>query len=292
MTNFVSIAFPDFIRPLLIHQTANLLNLPERDVKKIVSSSEFKVLLRQSLFLGLSDGAYIGTFRRCNPQISNEQVRLSHEIPSQRIDAMITELHSDLKDLLGREPQENERKFKVVFLLDDFSGSGLSYLRRNPDGTYGGKITKILREILEDNPSETNPLRASVDSDNLRIGIVLYVATTRAKQHLDRIMGEWIGENGARIKHEVLVVQEIPDEVCVRPESDNRLADLLTTYFDESIKDWHYKVGKCERPYLGFDECALPVILSHNTPNNSIPLLWYDESKEYKGLFPRVSRHR
>ncbi len=67
---------------------------------------------------------------------------------------------------------------------------------------------------------------------------------------------------------------------------------MLSEYFDDSIIDEHYKRGKHDRPYLGFNECSLPLVLSHNTPNNSIPLLWFEEDRKHRGLFPRVPRHR
>jgi hypothetical protein len=63
-------------------------------------------------------------------------------------------------------------------------------------------------------------------------------------------------------------------------------------YFDPSIVDSHYKEGKHTAPYLGFNECALPLILNHNTPNNSLPILWLPEDKKFIGLFPRVTRHK
>jgi len=87
-------------------------------------------------------------------------------------------------------------------------------------------------------------------------------------------------------------VQTLPDEVRLSDPGDTGMLDLLKQHFDDSIMDEHFRKGKHERPYLGFDECGLPLVLSHNTPNNSIPLLWYEEGGHFKGLFPRVSRHR
>ena len=45
--------------------------------------------------------------------------------------------------------------------------------------------------------------------------------------------------------------------------------------------------GDTEKLYLGFHSCALPLILNHNTPNNSLPILHQNyEGVEFKGLFP------
>ncbi|MBN1330467.1 MAG: hypothetical protein JXA54_13415 [Candidatus Heimdallarchaeota archaeon] len=42
---------------------------------------------------------------------------------------------------------------------------------------------------------------------------------------------------------------------------------------------------------FGFAGCLIPVILEHNTPNNSIFILWAYEDLEFVGLFPRITRH-
>ena len=43
---------------------------------------------------------------------------------------------------------------------------------------------------------------------------------------------------------------------------------------------------------LGFADGRLPLVLSHNTPNNSIYLIWAEDGHKVLGLFPRVSRHK
>jgi hypothetical protein len=62
-------------------------------------------------------------------------------------------------------------------------------------------------------------------------------------------------------------------------------------YFDSRANDKHMKVGGTDGR-LGFADCALPVVLSHNTPNNAVYLLWGPEQYKYSGLFPRVVRHK
>ncbi len=40
-------------------------------------------------------------------------------------------LKSDLTKILGREPNQDEICFKMIFLLDDFSATGMTYLIEN-----------------------------------------------------------------------------------------------------------------------------------------------------------------
>ena len=61
---------------------------------------------------------------------------------------------------------------------------------------------------------------------------------------------------------------------------------------DECYTD-HFKVGGTKDAKRGFSAACLPVVLSHNTPNNSVALLWGPSNGlKGRGLFPRVSRHR
>ena len=286
MNHLVSIAFPDFIRPLIIRYTAARTTQSERFVRAISCNQHFRVLLRQCLFLGLSDGAHIDLFRRSNPnEISHEQIFQTYEIVKERAQDVSSVLHSDLRTLLNRELEEGEKRFQMVFLLDDFSASGISYFREE-SGTMHGKIYKVLNRAH----THGTAINELVSRDGVHFCVVLYVATTYALTSIQQKIGKWLKEKGSKNQCSVLAVQTIPDETRLSPGKDNEFIQLCKTYFDQSIVDEHYKKGRCDEPHLGFDQCSLPLVLGHNTPNNSVPLLWSEG--RYRALFPRVSRHK
>jgi hypothetical protein len=69
------------------------------------------------------------------------------------------------------------------------------------------------------------------------------------------------------------------------------MATLCRAYYDPDTADQH----KSDTP-IGYDDCALPLVLGHNTPNNSVCLLWAESpegpnSNQRKALFPRYERH-
>jgi hypothetical protein len=69
------------------------------------------------------------------------------------------------------------------------------------------------------------------------------------------------------------------------------LVDLSCKYYDPLLDDRH----KGSVP-LGFESGELPLILHHNTPNNSVCLLWgdtvgRDQALPLRALFPRYERH-
>lgn len=59
-------------------------------------------------------------------------------------------------------------------------------------------------------------------------------------------------------------------------------------YHRNEISDSNYLIGEHTAPYLGFDHTQLCLVLYHNTPNNSIPIIWYGKD----ALFPRKNRHK
>lgn len=194
---------------------------------------------------------------------------------------MLGTLNRDLKKLLDREPGPDEKRFRNVFLLDDFSGSGISYIRKANNPPYEGKIATFYYDYCSDKP-KTN----LIDPKDVHVYLILYVATTHALDHLKEFGSGLFGT----IPFDVKAVNLLTDASRIHEQNDNAFIALSRKYYDDSIQIPSYLRGKHEKPYLGFDECALPLVLSHNTPNNSVTLLWLEENRKYRGLFPRISR--
>ena len=129
MEHLIEMAYPDCIKKILMQRVATQINLNEWELTKIISSIEFEKMLRQTIFLGLSDGAHIGLFRRSNPNLSHEQILRTHEISKDRANDMKDKLKEDLNRICPHDLNKNNYKFKNVILLDDFSASGKSYIR-------------------------------------------------------------------------------------------------------------------------------------------------------------------
>jgi len=283
--HLISIAYSDYIRPLLIKRVAKIKKIPEWYIKEIIKSREFNIVLRQCLFLGLSDGAHIDIFRRSNPNISHEQVLRTHEISDERASNMMGELDKDLEKIMGNKPPSKEVKFKIVFLLDDFSGSGLSYLKKEKS-LYKGKIYNFYNAIYK----EDNNISKMFEFSDLEVCLILYVASDEAKRYLKQIGEELF--NKINVKFNIIIIHLIPDSLKVNEIKEKLFLKVMEKYFDSNVIDSHFKKGKHNKPYLGFNEGGFPLVLSHNTPNNSICLLWFYEDMKNRGLFPRITRHR
>ncbi|HEY2495489.1 MAG TPA: hypothetical protein VGK24_00340 [Candidatus Angelobacter sp.] len=240
---------------------------------------------RQTLFLGLSDGARTDIFRRTNSELSHEQFWQTYELPVERANELRSELDKYIQQLDQQHRDKVAPRFRTIVLLDDFSASGLSYVR-SEGKTFKGKIGTFARDLV----NIKSPIHKLIDTSDLQIIVLLYVATKGAYEHIDnncKAMWEPMG-----IKYSTLAVHIISEEIRLRNVSENSIQAVIQDYYDHSVYDRHMEKGGTLDARYGFAACGLPVVLSHNCPNNSIALLWSDETRTVRGLFPRVSRHK
>lgn len=279
MLHLVNITFSDKINPFLISKTAQLLKVNPYLKKQIVASSSYQEVRRKSLYIGLSDGSRIDQLRRyCG--LDNEQVIPTYQINSDKVEDMLGELNKVYPD----------STYNSVFLIDDFTASGTSYFRLEGD-TANGKIFKTLRDLF-DTESEENHLFKLIDHSNqIDIRIIFYIATQEAINKLVNEIESWKEKTSYKFEFSIEVIQLIEEDVKINEQSDKDFFDLSKKYITNEIIDTHFKKAKYEKYFLGYNECALPLILVHNTPNNSMPLLWWN-SENTIGLFPRVTRHK
>jgi hypothetical protein len=301
MIHLVEMAYPDFIRPYLLRRIAEEAGQPLRQPRELAMRTEFLVRQRQCLFLGLSDGARTDIFRRSNsPDLTHEQILLTSEVEKGRAKKLLSELEKGLRQITGAAVPSDMVKFRTVVLLDDFTGSGLSYLRIE-NHKSSGKIARFSKNLFGGNNlleksayvckrliGLRSPTASLFDSSKLEILVVLYTGTHQARAHLDGEMEKLRKRHGIRC--EVIFVQQFDNLLSMRPNCNDPMAPLIEKYYDKGIEDDHTNVGGTNVKY-GFATCGLPLVLPHNTPNNSLALLWAETDK-VRALFPRVQRHR
>lgn len=187
----------------------------------------------------------------------------------------------------------SSKKFNTAFLVDDFTASGTSYFRKE-NGKWGGKIFKFINSIFNEEAKKHSAVHELIQEDELLdVHIIFYIATEEAIKRLTANINDFKTEFRVyQFQFKIHAIQVLGSEIKNKVMADGSLMALIKKYFDPTIVDSHYEKGKHDDPYLGFNECALPVVLNHNTPNNSLPILWFPEDKEILGLFPRVTRHK
>ncbi len=280
--HLVSIAYPDHIRPLLLLRSAEELALDPYHVGRVISTPAFRVHQRSCLFLGLSDGARTDVFRRSNEDsVNHEQILQNYEIKAERVPKLLEKLRRDLKKIDPGLKGIDQATFNTIVLMDDFSASGTSYLRFE-EGKLDGKLFEISRDIKDAKSAVAQLVNAKT-----RVFLVLYIATNQAVEHLRALLAEHWGKQG--IEFEILVVHPLLPTIKIG--TGDPLESLLNHYYDKAaLEDEHTDKGQ-HGVKFGYAACGLPVVLTHNTPNNSIYPLWATSSK-LRGLFPRISRHK
>lgn len=284
MNHFVEAAYPDYIRPILLALSAVEGGIDPWRIGRIAASQAFRIRQRETLFLGLSDGARIDAFRRANPQLNHEQIWQTHELSQPRLAELREKLTEHVKGITGAK-EDSDHSFRSIVLLDDFSASGSSYYTIKPNGDPGGKVAKFLRALADN----TGGIRGLCDPAGVELIILIYMATEQAVGHLRSALA--VLPNGVNAVH-VKTVQSLPNKIVLRRAEATEMTPLIDKYYDNAIFDVHMKKGGNSDGRYGYADCGLPVVLHHNTPNNSIALLWFYDYCQQRGLFPRVQRHR
>jgi hypothetical protein len=274
-------------RDLIVQERMRLVSeeyeIPSFRVREIARHRRFEQLRLTSLYLGLSDGARTNELRRASDgEIGNEQIWQAYELGDEKAEDMLEDLGASLKSagFASEDP-----RFNLIWLLDDFSGSGNTYIRY--DGAsrrFKGKLPKIYQRLQQ---------QGMVDRSHYEVFLLLYTATRQAIDHIEYWSERFTTDHGVK-PLQLRVLCPIEAEVALTRNAGPELQALLSNpaYSNKGVVDKHFLVGGTDDPSLGFAGCALPVVLGHNTPNNSVFLLWGPEQFKPHGLFPRVSRHR
>ncbi|MGH8550075.1 MAG: phosphoribosyltransferase-like protein [Methylococcales bacterium] len=322
ISHLVQLAYPDVIVQERIRLVAEEKGIPTYRVGAISCDPRFKELQIKSLYLGLSDAARTNELRRSsNGEINNEQIWRAYELGETKAEDMLEALRKELnndgiplaatvtnedicKAFKNDDKVEAYRlinslrsvdtettavpqlaKFTLVWLLDDFSGSGNTYIRFDTKkAVFKGKIKKIYERLYEGD---------LIDTAHYEVFLLLYIATRQAIDHIEYWSERFTSENGYK-PLQVRVLCTIERHVSLKENASSELSSLLSNqkYYDSRAFDEHIAVGGTSSAQMGFAGCALPIVLSHNTPNNSVYLLWGPESYNFSGLFPRISRHK
>jgi len=169
-------------------------------------------------------------------------------------------------------------------LLDDFAGSGTSYVR-DEQGELKGKLAKFLRRV-----TSSSEWKDIVKFPETAVVVALYVATAQALDNIRAGAERLEQQFGAKL--ELIPVQLLDERLRLSPTSQEEFVRLVERYYDPALEDEHTEKGGTKSLKYGLAACGLPLVLHHNTPNNSLFLLWAEDSKTVRALFPRFSRHR
>lgn len=267
MQRLVELFFPDTVQRNLLRAVAAKYGIPSYRVWATLATAQgYDSLLRRTLFVGLSEGAHLDIFRRANAAINNEQVLLATHVDQEKWDTLLEDLRADLG--------EANATFSFVYLIDDFTGSGTTFIR-NRGGEWKGKLARFYSNI-------TPYLKSHFDPE-FKLYVHHYIASHRAAEELPARQAAALSEVGAAewfrdvefsfgtVLPATLPIDRSPEKAA---QSFLPLAKEYCDREDKLLKNRHFEEGTTTEPALGFANGALPLVLEHNTPNNSVALLW------------------
>lgn len=296
MQRLVEQFYPRTVRDHLIRTIASERGIATyRVLADAAARADVERMRRQTLFMGLSDGARIDTIRHVNAGLlSNEQL-----VQGTQVD---TDKWQDLRDNLRKDLDDPKAGFRLVYLIDDFAGTGTTFLRGNNHEGWKGKLMRF-RESVDGAVKALNG--EPIFAPDWALCIHHYVASAAAAAAIIRRLEEardaLACEGWAHAMHAsfgTILPEDLPiDSVAGRHAA---FIQMTQTYYDPRIQTKHTNVGGVAHLGLGYGGCALPLILDHNTPNNAVALLWAEtDGGEENGvtapamrpLFRRRQRH-
>lgn len=296
MQKLVEQFYPKTMRDRLVSTVAAQRGMPAfRVLADEASRNAVDRLRRQTLVMGLSDGARIDGVRHSNVGLlTNEQLVLATQLDKEKWEDLLGNLREDLKD--------EHALFRLVYLVDDFAGTGTSFFRYNEKKQkWSGKLWRFkesiegARQVLDSDPFDAN----------WELCVHHYIASSAAAKAIaerQELAKEALAGDGwakaVHISFGTVLPTDLPLGVVEgRDDAFNRLTQ---TYYDPIIRTKHTDVGGVEHLGLGYGGCALPLVLDHNTPNNAVALLWAETAggdcngvtaPAMRPLFRRRQRH-
>lgn len=306
MQRLVEQFYPRTVRDSLVRKVATECNIPPyRVLVDPAAQATEKRLRRQTLFMGLSEGAHIDTLRRTNSGLlSNEQF-----VQGTQVD---TDKWKDLLDHLRKDLDIQDARFRLVYLIDDFAGTGTAFLRCDKEKNkeknkekmeWKGKLLRF-KDSVEHTSDELGGDK--LFEEDWELCVHHYVASRFAADAIKKRLEEAKASKAFRkdwaqamqTSFGMVLPSDLPIDVV--PGRHDKFIELTQIYYDPKIRTKHTDVGGEPHLGLGYGGCALPLVLEHNTPNNALALLWAESNggdrdgtlaPAMRPLFRRRERH-
>lgn len=325
------ILYHDVIRRQQIRIAAKYAGIPPFKIRLILESPYFQQITRASLYVGMSDGARIDYIRRHNLAICNEQILPYYEVSPSKNNDLLKELRNDLSNpdkffhclfmiddfcgsgitLLREVVQTNinqpyeppviplswQSRFRFSAeqnKLELLYRGTLSYEEQQALQEMGvdRRCAEAINLLIEKYSKRETVLKGSLKKAAESLGDILdpkayiylcpLLATQKALDRLNPLL--------KRLPAPFADMKILPGAVLKDAEriilNKDPIGALCENYYTTDFEDEHTGPVK-----FGFDNCGLPLVLHHNTPNNSIYILWARKHPGFNPLFVRYERH-
>ncbi len=214
--------------------------------------------------------------------VSNEQVVGAAQVNDSK--------WNDLLRKLRRDVNESDARFECVYLLDDFIATGTTLLRNESEGVWDGRLVRFW--------DDSRGIAETHFSSDWSLRVHHHLATHRAYSKVLQTQANAITSRGTEAWFsdvDFTYGMVLPPDLPIDEQRFGGFMDLIQRYYDPILETDHMRLGG-EDGRLGFGKCALPLILEHNAPNNTVALLWAETEggagvHAMRPLFRRRQRH-
>lgn len=282
------ILYWNIVRNIQLDIVSEITSIPRYKITKLANHDEFKHIERSSLYIGMSDGARIDYFRRQNQSISNEQVLTSYHVDQSKCSEMIKKLE---------EVHGPGSRFRTMFLIDDFCASGSTLIRENDEKEMKGTLRQLEKKVFPQKKLSGEieefiepTLLSTLLSEDCKVYLCPLLATKKSVDHIESLTPKLDSLlNGLKVEPVTIL-----DEELHLDDPGSAIGEFCEKYYQERMGDEHTK-----NVTYGYKNCGLPLVLHHNTPNNSLYILWNrraadndGDSPSFEPLFKRIERHK
>jgi hypothetical protein len=287
MQRLIEAFFPQVVYYDILDAVAQSLSVPDFTALSTDAGQRlYRLYLNSTLFLALSDGARIDALRRANFNlINNDQIVQNTQLDQHK--------WKELRDKLRERVGDGQASFRSIYLVDDFTASGTTFCREK-HGVWKGKLWQVYNSI-----AGADLISNGVLSSDWQLHVHHLVATkTAAETTIQResearaaLSPNWFSQP-VRFTFGTILGQQL----SLSESADRDFLALSDKYYNTDLETTHVLESDVPHVKRGYGGVALPLVLVHNTPNNSMPLLWAevdasDGGEKITPLFRRRQRY-
>jgi hypothetical protein len=286
MQRLIEAFFPQVVYYDILDAVSAALHVPDYEaLNSLEGQTLFNTYLSSTLFMALSDGARMDSLRRINFNvIANDQIVQNTQLDIQKW----LDLRNKLRERLG----DQGASFRAIYLVDDFSASCTTLCRFKDK--WKGKLPQVHASL-----AAANLVEEGVLARDWTLHVHHLVATERAAQvAIEREQSarkaecpNWFSEPVQFTFGTIL-----GGHLSLNDAFDSAFLGLSNRYYNTDLETTHVLESDIPNVRRGYGGVALPLVLVHNTPNNSMPLIWAEVASGKGGpamvpLFRRKQRY-
>jgi len=291
---------------------SRILFITERELEYLQNyvyklfTSQYKILIDKSLgeflFISLEEDVKVADFFRINKVPGRKDIvngsrsflnsidELLKEIKKiEKIDRLISKMLA-LKDYkVDKTSNKTIVIEEVISIMQDYKTQIAADLGKRKEALKGKKYLVLLTNFSGSGATVENDIKRILTNYSFEaVFLFSYVISHKSLLKLSELSE--IHSNKLKIIPGLILPAEVQcfgnNSILFSEDDKQEVKKLCDNYFDKlkghaDVEKWGKKIK------YGYNKTRLTLVLPHNCPNSTIPVVWA-ENKDWKALFPRI----